>query len=269
MNENVDGTPGTLNIGDPSNPVRYTNVADLFAKASPRLYASVLLPGTPMPGLTPTDIYEIRKGIYETYPGIVHTASNSTATWNGMRISGKCGIGDQLATENGFTVWKYCTPTGTGGYWTSYLDWIESRYAEVLLNKAEAAVNILGETVNGHLITMADALAPINDIRDRAGLKPLTTVDEAAVIKETRCELAFENLIIWDMKRWRMFESVVQNQTFSSLYPYYVWNENKYIFIKSPRIDIKYTWKAISYYAPISATNIAKNPALLPNNPGY
>ena len=269
--DDVDGNPGILNIGDPANPVRYTNPADLFVKSQPRLRASVLLPGVQFPGSTnPADIYEIRRGIYESYPnGVLHTATNNTAKWNGMTISGKCGIGDPYVTDNGFIVWKYQNPSGTGGYWTSFQDWTESRYAEVLLNKAEAAVNIIGETVNGKVISMTDALEPINDIRSRAGTKALTTIDEAKVINERRCELAFENLIMWDMKRWRKLEEVVQNKTFSSLYPYYVENEAKYIFIRHERTEQKFRANLKNYYAPIPAAYIARNPKLMPNNPGY
>lgn len=269
--DDVDGNPGKLNIGDPGNPVRYTKTADLFAKVQPRLRASVLLPGVQFPGSSnPADIYEIRKGIYESYPnGTLHTSTNFTDKYNGMTIQGKCGIGNVNTTDNGFIVWKYQNPSGTGAYWSSYQDWIESRFAEVLLNKAEAAVNLIGETVEGKAITMQDALDPINQIRERAGTRPLTTVNEARVINERRCELAFENLIVWDMRRLRMLEEVLQGKSFSSLYPYYVENEGKYIFLKHERTELKYRTDPRDYYAPIPTSAIQKNPKLLPNNPGY
>ncbi|GAA4312888.1 RagB/SusD family nutrient uptake outer membrane protein [Compostibacter hankyongensis] len=269
--DDVDGNPGKLKIGDPANPVRYSNTEDLFARSQPRLRATVLLPGVQFPGSSnPADRYEIRKGIYESYPGgPLHTASNNTDKWNGMTISGKCGIGDIYTTDNGFIVWKYQNPAGTGAYWTSFQDWIEMRYAEVLLNKAEAAINIIGETVDGTVVTMQDALGPINEIRERAGTSALTAVDEAKIINERRCELAFENQLVWDMKRWRMLEEVVQNKTFSSLYPYFVADENKYIFLRHSRNEIRYRFDSRSYYAPIPASAIQRNPNLLPNNPGY
>lgn len=271
MFDDVDGNSGKLNIGDPNSPIRYSNPADLFTKVQPRLRASVLLPGVQFPGSeNPSDIYEIRKGIYESYPnGSLHTSTNHTDKYNGMFVQGKCGMGDVNVTDNGFIVWKYQNPSATGAFWSSYQDWIDMRYAEVLLNKAEAAVNIIGETVDGKVITMQDALEPINDIRDRAGTAPLTTIDEAKVINERRCELAFENLLIWDMKRWRMLENVLQGKTFSSLYPFYVANESKYIFLKKERTEIKYRFDAKAYYAPLPAASVQKNPNLLPNNPGY
>jgi starch-binding outer membrane protein, SusD/RagB family len=269
--DDVDGNPGKLNIGDPANPVRYTNPADLFAKSQPRLRASVLLPNVQFPGSTnPADIYEIRKGIYESYPGgKLYVSTNWTDKFNGMTIQGKCGMGNVNTTDNSFIIWKYQNPSGTGAYWSSFTDLIEMRYAEVLLNKAEAAINLIGETVDGKAITIQDALEPINDIRTRAGTTALTTINEAKIFNEIKCELLCENLIMWDMKRWRSMEETLQNKTFSSLYPYYVDNEKKYIFIKGERTAIKYTVNPRNYYAPIPAASIQKNPKLLPNNPGY
>lgn len=267
----VDGDPGILNIGDPANPVRYNKVEDLFAKSQPRLRATVLLPGVQFPGSNnPNDRYEIRRGIYESYPnGKLHTATNNSDKWNGMTIAGKCGIGDPLTTNSGFIFWKYQNPLGTGSYWSSTQDWIEMRFAEVLLNKAEAAVNLIGETVNGKVITMQDALTPINQIRERAGTTSLGTVNEEIVINERRCELALEHIVFWDMKRWRMLEEVTQNKTYSSLHPYYVADENKYIFLKHERSEIKFQFEEKAYYAPIPSSAIQRNPNLLPNNPGY
>ncbi len=269
--DDVDGNPGTLDIGDESNPVRYSNPVDLFENVQPRLRASVLLPGVQFPGSdNSSDIYEIRKGIYESYPsGTLHTSTNFTDTYNGMTIQGKCGIGNVNTTDNGFIVWKYQDPDGTGAYWSSYTDWIDMRYAEVLLNKAEAAINIIGSSVDGKAITMQDALEPINELRNRAGTSALSTIDEAKIINERRCELAFENLIVWDMKRLRMFEDVIQGKTFSSLYPYYVEDEGKYIFLKHKRTELQYRVDPRDYYAPIPESAIEKNPNLLPNNPGY
>jgi len=271
MFDDVDGNPGTLETGDSDNPIRYTDPADLFAKAQPRLRATALLPGVQFPGSDdPNDIYEIRKGIYESYPnGKLHTATNNTDEWNGMTISGKCGIGSPYTTDNGFIIWKYQNPDGTGAYWTSYTDWIIMRYAEVLLNKAEAAVNLIGETVDGKVITMNDVLEPINDIRERAGTTQLTTVNEAKVIQEVRCEFVVENLNLWNLKRWRMLEDVIRNKTFHSLYPYYIADEGKYIFIKHERSEQKYLFSTIGYYAPIPSDAIERNPNLMPNNPGY
>ncbi len=268
--DDVDGNPFKLNIGTEANPIRYASTDLLFAKAQPRLKATILIPGEQFRGSSnPADIYEIRKGIFESYPGTLHESANTTDTWSGMRIQGKCGVGNTLTNGNGCLVWKYQDPTHDGGWWSGSVDWIEMRYAEVLLNAAEAAINIIGQSIGGQTVTMADALDPINQIRRRAGTTELTNVTEAKIINERRCELAFENQLLWDMKRWRMLDKILQNTTYNALYPYYVFDEGKYIFFKHERTELRYTFDAKAYYAPISIDLINRNPLLLPNNPGY
>lgn len=268
--DDKNGNPFRLNIGTDSDPVRYDNTQDLFADAQPRLKASVLVPGAEIPGRNGA-IFEVRKGIYDSYPGgkLYESASFSEKHPSGMTIQGWCGVGSQMTNGNGCLVWKWVDPSATANFWAGSVDWIEMRYAEILLSKAEAAVNLIGQEVNDRVVTMEDALGPINQIRKRAGTKELTTVDEAKVINERRCELAFENRTFWDLKRWRMFESTIQNKTFNALYPYYVVDEGKYIFKLHERTELRYTYDSKSYYAPISSDVIAKSNGAIVQNPGY
>ncbi len=86
------------------------------------------------------------------------------------------------------------------------VDWIEIRFAEVLLNFAEAA-NEMGRT--------DDALDVLKQIRQRAGIEPgptndygldgLATVEEVrrAIQDERYIEFLFEGKRFWDLKRWR------------------------------------------------------------------
>ncbi|MEL6357780.1 MAG: RagB/SusD family nutrient uptake outer membrane protein, partial [Bacteroidota bacterium] len=61
------------------------------------------------------------------------------------------------------------------------------RYADVLLTLAEAQVELgSGVTVN------EDALAAFNQIRTRAGLEEVTSIDRESVLAERRVEFAFE-----------------------------------------------------------------------------
>lgn len=268
--DDKNGNPFRLNIGTDSDPVRYDNTQDLFADAQPRLKASVLVPGAEIPGRNGA-IFEVRKGIYDSYPGgkLYESASFSEKHPSGMTIQGWCGVGSQMTNGNGCLVWKWVDPSATANFWAGSVDWIEMRYAEILLSKAEAAVNLIGQEVNDRVVTMEDALGPINQIRKRAGTKELATVDEAKVINERRCELAFENRTFWDLKRWRMFESTIQNKTFNALYPYYVVDEGKYIFKLHERTELRYTYDSKSYYAPISSDVIAKSNGAIVQNPGY
>ena len=87
------------------------------------------------------------------------------------------------------------------------------RYAEVLLNGVEAAVE-MGQHLD-------DALIWINDIRDRAGVKTLNSSDLTIdkVRNERRIELAFENHTYWDLRRWRIADSqnVIQGYLLTSI----------------------------------------------------
>jgi hypothetical protein len=78
--------------------------------------------------------------------------------------------------------------------------WVEIRYAEVLLNKAEAAyrLNKLGIAQN-----------TMNEVRARVGvnLPPKSSVGEEwfkDYRNERKVELAYEGHIFWDMRRWQL-----------------------------------------------------------------
>ena len=116
------------------------------------------------------------------------------------------------------------SPTPTGFYmrkavdttqssiqaFNSGTDWIELRYAEVLLNLAEAA-NEIGNT--------SEAYPELVAIRARAGIDPgaanlyglkanMTKAEmRDAIMNERKIEFAFEAKRFWDLRRRRMFES--------------------------------------------------------------
>lgn len=93
------------------------------------------------------------------------------------------------------------------------VDWIEIRYAEVLMNLAEAA-NETGLT--------SEALSILYQIRDRAGIDAgvdgkygitATSVPEIrqALMDERFVEFAFENKRFSDLRRWRIYSTTMNN----------------------------------------------------------
>jgi starch-binding outer membrane protein, SusD/RagB family len=89
------------------------------------------------------------------------------------------------------------------------IDWIEIRYAEVILNLAEAANEI--DKPN-------EALDILYQIRERAGIEPglngkygitATSKEEIRqiIMDERFVEFAFETKRFWDLRRWRIFKS--------------------------------------------------------------
>ncbi len=89
------------------------------------------------------------------------------------------------------------------------IDWIEIRYAEVIMNLAEAA-----NEVN----KPAEALQVLGQIRNRAGIEAgangkygvTATTKEGirqAIMDERFVEFAFETKRFWDLRRWRIYKS--------------------------------------------------------------
>jgi outer membrane receptor for Fe3+-dicitrate len=88
------------------------------------------------------------------------------------------------------------------------------RYAEVLLNLAEALAE------QDFSSNKAQALAPLNEVRNRVNLPDITAdqvPDKEAFMSfvrhERMVELAFEGFRYWDLRRWRLAESVIHGKT--------------------------------------------------------
>jgi hypothetical protein len=76
--------------------------------------------------------------------------------------------------------------------------WVELRFAEVLLNKAEASFK---------LNKMTEARAAMNLVRARVGLPAKTSGGEEFFKdyrNERKVELAYEGQLFWDMRRWKL-----------------------------------------------------------------
>jgi hypothetical protein len=270
---------GALNVTDNAGkPLRFDNLADLWQgqNLEPRLLATVYFPGEALRGRP----FDTQRGIYASFSGtaadeVAKTnraymlSGDHNATYNGHLVIGNAGMsnsGDDN-TRTGFYVRKYInykqTDVSKINLFSSTTPWIEFRYAEILLNRAEADI----ETNQ-----LSDALICLNDIRDRAGAPALTQGDMTVdVVRNERCkELAFENHYWWDIKRWRIADVILNNARFKGLMPYYVDGEHKFIFLKEPEtFQRNYNFQKQYYYEPIPGGELGKNPNLYPNNPNY
>lgn len=260
MFDDIEGNSNWLNIGSEDNPTRYENRIDIFEKAEPRLRGTVIFPGD----IFKDEEIDIQKGIYESYPdGELYTSADFTAMYKDKAIIGRSGMGNNETTTTGFLIRKYQNPNVQKSditFWKDSKHWIDIRYAEVLLNRAEAAF-ALGEK--------EDALYCINLIRERAGAKLYSMDDltEKSIQKERRMELAFENHTYWDLRRWRIADSEMNNRQFKSLCPYYIYDEGKYIY-KIEGVGPQYTFDVKVNYVKIPTSEISKNEKLI-QNPGY
>ena len=120
------------------------------------------------------------------------------------------------------------------------VDWIEIRYAEVLMNMAEAA---------NEIENTSEALTVLYQIRERAGIEPgaggkygitAATVPDIrkAIMDERLVEFAFEGQRFWDLRRWRIYAS-----TFNSF-------KDKYFH------GIRFEWNGTAANRPTGLTDI-------------
>jgi len=202
--EKLDNTFAPIPATDASgNPLYYTNQLDIFAGRDARLGGTVILPGSAFKG-RPVDIwagYQLAdgsiltgddRGAQKTLPG--QSSPVQVVGFDGP-VSAK-----EFTAQTGFYLRKYVDPTpGAGSRGTnSEIPFIRYRYAEVLLNAAEAAFELSQPGV---------AAGYLNQVRARAGLTiPLIAADITfdRIVHERRVELAFEGHILFDLKRWRL-----------------------------------------------------------------
>jgi len=207
--EKLDNTFSPIEtINSDGTPVYYSSITDVFKNRDARLSATVILPGESFKG----KLVDIWAG-YILSNGTVFTAANSSilralpGTTENIQVVGSDGPIDGLAfrTQTGFYNRKYLDPipqSGTRGR-GSDLPFIRYRYAEILLNAAEASFE-LGDFTKASFF--------INQVRSRAGftvpiaLNSISGFDRIA--NERRVELAFEGHFLFDMKRWRIANSV-------------------------------------------------------------
>lgn len=125
-------------------------------------------------------------------------------------------LSNRVANTSGFFLRKAINPAiSVANVPYSGTDWMEIRYAEVLLTLAEAA-NGVGKP--------DEAYTELKAIRARAGidagsgnmygLKASMTRSEMfdAVLYERQIELAFEGKRYFDLRRWKLFETVINGK---------------------------------------------------------
>lgn len=303
------------------NYLMYDTPMDFFADAEPRLRAYVIFPGDMFKG---TEI-EIRAGVYtgaEPVPPLMadysYSASQTgyqlldqyTGTPQTLYVSPREGNGQNTVEYEGMEMnaagangpffdngeacltgllgrkWLNPDPSFEAGEGKSDQPFILMRYAEVLLNAAEAAVEIslAGQGSPDGADLMQVATDAVNDIRERAGATLLAgniTADiegRNIVRKERRKELALEHKSKWDLRRWRVqhyeardgFWGEVRDKDaysntaqyrFRGLYPFFSTESGKYFFDAHFQwVSLKtFQYNIISYYFAIPSGEVSKS----------
>lgn len=194
--------------------------------------------------------------------------------WNGRTIAMAAGESDDMAkantTRTGYYLKKFLTDNLnlTQGQNAQH-NWVAYRYAEVLLNYAEAVNEAYGPktTPEGFPMTAYEALMMV---RDRASVslpKPAATSIEAfrkAVKHERRVELAFEDHRYWDLLRWKDAMEVL-NQPILGVKPTKAGDHYTYEVVEvAERV-----FQQRNYYLPFTRAEIENSNGTLEQNPSY
>ena len=168
--------------------------------------------------------------------------------------------------------------TGTGGrkylntsvdvsaVWqnTADLSWRYFRYAEILLNYAEASIELGDE---------ASARTSMNIVRKRAAMPDVTETGSALKERyrnERRVELALENQRFFDVRRWLIGPDAYHN--IHGVTITYKLNLADHTTATIPTIEpvqiMTGSWNDKAYFFPIARDEVNKN-KLLVQNPGY
>lgn len=217
---------------DPNNP---------YANRDPRLYASVVTNGS---------------------------------TWNGRVIDQLPGGSDDMtkanASRTGYYLKKFLTDNlNLIQGQTAQHNWVAYRYAEILLNYAEAMNEAFGPTdvPAGFTLSATDA---INMVRNRASADlPLISTESkdefrSAIKHERRIELAFEDHRYWDLLRWKDAMQVL-NQPIMGVKVVEDGEIVNYVEIKvADRV-----FNERNYYLPFLRSEIVNSNNTLKQNEGY
>ena len=198
-------------------------------------------------------------------------------TWpakNAVEIheGGANGLPLTNATSTGYYLRKYVNNSisfeaGSSSAATHH-NWVLFRYAEVLLNYAEAMVNAYGDINYTTDKCGMTALAAVNAVRGRTGvnmpaLSDILSFDEflKRVKHERRVELAVEGHRFWDLRRWKeLAES-------KDVYGVKITKSNDEVSYKKITMESRKISDKLYFY-PISNTELFKN-SNLKQNPGW
>jgi starch-binding outer membrane protein, SusD/RagB family len=233
---------------------------NMYYDREPRFYASILYDSVPwmkrladLSGRDPLGIYDHRTRV---------TISGGNEVSRIYGIDTRQGpIDKEDGTFTGYVFKKY---EDDKVYATEQNNnnnaWIEMRYAEVLLNYAEACLE-LGET--------AEATTNINLVRNRAGLPDFTGDITAALRYERQMEFIFENVRWYDIRRWKILDKVLTTATgVDIIETHNLDNDSRTTTWRQISVQNRGPVSSKMYWFPIPVDEMNRAPQLI-QNPGY
>jgi hypothetical protein len=182
--------------GDPTSAYTY-DPKKFYKNRDPRFYKTFAYNGAVWPYSGATTF---RQWTYSWFTSASATTPNKSTETQGANAS---GIYLRKATNP-------AANNGVGNFGFSGTDYMEIRFAEVILNLAESAIGS---------DKLAEGLDNIKLIRQRAGVEigdghyGLSAASGnrdmlfAAVLNERKVEFAYENKRFWDLRRWLLFNN--------------------------------------------------------------
>ena len=165
----------------------------------------------------------------------------------------------QNATSTGYYLRKWYDPTASASMLASGLNLITMRYGDVLLMYAEAK-NELGQ-MNADIWNRT-----IREIRYRAGFREASALDypgsnlQSIIRRERRCELALEGTRLFDIRRWKTIETVLNGRPHGAKFAA---DNTQYILLDARAFNSS---RDYLFAVPQSQRDINLN---LTQNPGY
>lgn len=304
--------------------IMYNSPMDFFKDAEPRLRAYTIFPSDIFKGKE----IEIRGGVYtgnEPIQPLFNDYSYQTAETRyqhldeyrvaprTLYLSPREGNSQEIVDYNGQSItaagangpfydngegsltgiygrkWLNPDPSFEAGEGRSDQNFILMRYADILLNASEAAIELalFGEQSPDGSDLLQVATEAINDIRLRAGATLLyttltPTVESRNIVrKERRKELALEHKSKWDIRRWRVqhyenrdgfWGEIRDKDTFSNntryrfrgLYPFFSTESGRYFFdARFQWVSLKtFEYNIVDYYFAIPGGEVTKSPVI-------
>lgn len=165
-------------------------------------------------------------------------------------------IGETKSTATGYWIKKYIDPRDRQAKKGS-LDFMIIRYAEILLNYAEAMIE------NGEW-TKTEAIQAINEVRARANMPAVNTgvynskeKMQELIRRERQAELAFEGGRYFDIRRWGIDEKVMNGEVYGATNP--TTGELVRVQTRTYRKNREYLW-------PIPEVELIANPNMNQNS---
>ena len=207
-------------------------------------------------GVIQTGFYEVAPGDPNLRPGL-DTREGPIQNWNG--------------TRSGYNMAKFLADEIVPNEQQAFNPWVHFRYAEIVLNYAEAAAQLGME---------ADALMALNLVRSRVGMPDVPAGGDGNrtvlehIYQERQVELAFEGHRYFDVRRTMTAPEVYSEDNMGIRVTGRLDPAGELLVTNTYKYEYEFTlmqakaWDDRNYFVPIPRDEINRNPQLV-QNPGY